>query len=114
MNTQQLYSTSSLPIVVDFWPNGLAFGNVDVWEAPALTQTEGEQLDHLVGLALLDPSVCDRLIVQHDPLLLDDLNLTDDTRQWLAAVRAGTLEELAQAILAASNPYSSWAISEAA
>lgn len=79
-----------------------------------LAQTEGEQLDQLVGLALLDSSVCNRLIVQRDPSLLDAFNLTDDTRQWLATVQAGTLEELAQAIVAASNPYPTWSIPEAA
>src|SRR5579864_9130988 len=105
MNTQQPYSTLSLPIVVDAWPNGSAFGSADVWEHHTLAPNEGERLDHLVGLALLDSSVCNRLIVQRDPSLLDAFNLADDTRQWLATVQARTLEELAQAIVAASNPY---------
>jgi len=114
VNTQQLFSTSSLPIVVDVWPNSLAFGNADVWEAPALTQTEGDQLDQLVGLALLDSSVADRLVVQRDPALLDTFNLTNDTRQWLSELRVGSLEELAQAILVASNPHRISAVSKAA
>jgi len=114
MNSQQSYFTPSLPTVVDVWPNGFAFGNADVWAHPALTQTESERLDHLIGLALVDAKIRDRLIVQHDPSLLDAFDLTEVMRQWLASVKAGTLEELAQAIVATSNPSRRWQVSQAA
>ena len=69
------------------------------------TQSDRERLDNLIGQALVDHTVHERLIVQHDPTLLDAFGLSEDTRRWLSAIRASTLKEFAQAIVAATTPY---------
>jgi hypothetical protein len=106
MNTKQTYSTGSFP-QTDVWPNGSPAGYTDVWERPTPAQNERERLDNLIGLALVDSSIRDRLMVQHDRSLVDAFNLTDETRQRLSNTRAGSLQELAQSMLGASKPYSS-------
>ncbi len=86
-------------------PTGYGFTGTEIsWQHP-VPQNEREQLDSLMGLALLDPGVRDRLLVQHDPALLDAFDLPDDTRQALSNIHASTLKEFAQAVVAASNPY---------
>ncbi len=97
--------SSSLIMDVLPSPTGYGFTGADIsWQHP-LPQHEREQLDSLIGLALLDPSVRDRLIVQHDPNLFDAFNLRADTRNQLSQIQASTLKEFAQAVVAASNPY---------
>ncbi len=83
-------------------PTDYAFTDADIsWQHP-LPQSEREQLDSLMGLALLDNNVRERLIVQHDPALLDAFDLPDDTRRELSRIQADTLKEFAQAVVAAS------------
>ncbi|MHB8627237.1 MAG: hypothetical protein ACYDBJ_17875 [Aggregatilineales bacterium] len=116
MPTQHSYSVPSSPVVMDvsLWPGGYSFAGADGWWQHTLAQNEHERLDNLMGLALLDPTVHDRLIVQHDPALLDGFDLSADTRYWLSSIKANTLKEFAQAIIAASNPMRAWSASEAA
>ncbi|SRR5258708_15811869 len=66
--------------------------------------SERERLDDLLGLALLDPGVRERLLVQRDPSLLEAFNLSNDTQQSLANARVSTLQEFAQTIVAAAIP----------
>jgi len=99
MQRQHSYPVSSLPIAIDMLPRS---NGSDVWWQHTLGQSERDRLDNLIGLALVDQRVHDRLLVQHDPSLLDDFDLSDDTRHWLTGVRASTLKEFAQAIVNAS------------
>jgi hypothetical protein len=101
---QNRYSPSTVVDVLP-WPNGYGFAGADAWWQHSLNQSERERLDDLMGLALLDRDVRERLIVQHDTSLFDAFGLSEDTRQWLASLRVNTLKEFAQAIVAASNPY---------
>lgn len=107
MQTEHSYSVSSSPVVMDVlpWPSGFGFNGADAWWQHTLSQSERDRLDNLMGLALLDHDVQDRLLVQHDPSLLDAFNLSDDTRQWLGSIQVSSLKELAQAIVAASMPH---------
>ncbi len=98
MQTQPSYRSSSSPALP--WPSGPGFTGADAWG-----QSERDDLDNLLGLALLDQSVRYRLLVQRDPTLLDAFGLSEDTRRWLASVQASTLKEFAQAIVAESMPY---------
>ncbi len=106
MQIQHAYPGSSSPVARDVrpWPSGCGFAD-DVWRQHSPSQSERERLDNLMGLALLDQSVRDRLLVKRDPALLDAFDLSEDTRRRLAAVQAGSLKELAQAIVAASISY---------
>jgi hypothetical protein len=86
-------------------PSGYGFTGADGWSQYTASQSERERLDNLIGLALLDQGVQDRLLVQRDPALLNALDLSDDTRHWLTTIQAATLKEFAQAIVAGSVPY---------
>ncbi len=104
MQNQSSFSSSLIMDVLPS-PTGYGFTDADIsWQHPR-SQREREQLDSLMGLALLDQNVRDRLIVQHDPTLLDAFNLPDDTRHRLSNIRVNTLKEFAQAVVAASNPH---------
>ena len=81
------------------YPNG------DVWQQHTVGQSERDRLDNLIGLALLDRGVHDRLIVRRDRSLLDDFELSQDTRDRLTAINANSLREFAQAIVSESVPY---------
>ncbi|HVO70342.1 MAG TPA: hypothetical protein VMT24_09870 [Aggregatilineaceae bacterium] len=107
MQSQHSYSTSSSPIVMDAlpWPTGSGFAGTDVWQQHSLSQSERERLDNLMGLALLDQDVHERLLVQRDPSLLDAFDLSEDMRRSLSTIQASTLKEFAQAIVAALMPY---------
>jgi hypothetical protein len=111
---QNRYSPSTVVVDVLPWPNGYGFAGADAWWQHSLNQSERERLDDLMGLALLDQDVRERLIVQHDTSLFDAFGLSEETRHWLASLRVNTLKEFAQAIVAASNPYRGRASSEAA
>jgi hypothetical protein len=92
-------------------PSGFASG--DVWRQHTLSQGERERLDDLVGQALIDQDVHDRLLIQRDPALFGTFNLSDETRRWCATVQANTLKEFAQAIIAAALPHYNGAVTAA-
>jgi hypothetical protein len=96
------------PVVMDVlpWPNGCGFSGADNWWREVLGQSECERLNNLVGLALLDSSVCEQLVVKRDPALFATFGLSEQTQDWLSTVGAATLKELAQAIVAVTNPFS--------
>jgi hypothetical protein len=97
------------------WPKGYGFTGGDVWWRNVLTQSERERLDNLIGLALLDDKVCDRLVTKRDPDLLSTFGLSEQAQKWLIEIEATTLRDFAQAIVAATNPpYVDASSSEAA
>ena len=106
MSLPNTYHTSFSSAVLHILPNGnrpgLAYG--DVWQQHTLSQRERERLDDLVGQALIDQDVHDRLLIQRDPSLLEAFNLSDETQRWCATVEASTLKEFAEAIIAAATP----------
>lgn len=95
---------STTPIVMDVlpWPSGYGFNGADAWWQHTLKQSERERLDDLLGLALLDNTICEQLVVKRDPSLLRTFDLSEDTQRWLVGIQASTLKEFAQAIVAAS------------
>ncbi|HEX3050085.1 MAG TPA: hypothetical protein VHP83_05470 [Aggregatilineaceae bacterium] len=90
------------PLVMDVlpWPYGHGFTGADTWWEYVLSQEEKLRLDHLMGVALLDEDVCDRLVNKRDHSLLTAFGLSEETRNWLGTVKANSLIELAQAIVA--------------
>lgn len=102
MNHKTANNTS---IVMDVlpWPNGYGFTGGDAWWQHTLNQSERDRLDDLLGLALLDNTICEQLVVKRDASLLASFNLSEDTQQWLTGINASTLKEFAQAVLTACN-----------
>lgn len=94
------------PVVMDVlpWPSGYGFNGHGMWWQHILSQNERERLDSLIGLALLDSDVCERLVTKRDRALLSAFGLSDQTQNWLKNIAASTLKELAQAIVEATRP----------
>ena len=66
-------------------------------------QEEKRRLDNLMGTALLDDRVRQRLVDERDASLLASFGLSTETQRWLCTVEARSLAELAQAIVARSK-----------
>ncbi len=81
------------------FPNGRGFTGASAWWDYMMNKEERQRLDNLMGLALLDESVCDRLINKRDESLLGAFGLSRETQSWLRAVNASSLTELAEAIV---------------
>lgn len=80
------------------WPNGSGFSGSSTWWDYVLGKTERQRLENLIGLALLDQSVCYRLVTERDETLLAAFDLSAETKEWLKILEAKTLFELAEAI----------------
>ena len=81
------------------WPQGRGFSGADAWWDYVMNKEERKRLDNLMGLALLDEEVCDRLLHKRDESLLSAFGLSSETQTWLRALRATSLAELAEAIV---------------
>jgi len=81
------------------WPQGRGFEGGATWWQDVMNRDEKQRLDNLMGVALLDANVCDRLVNQRDTSLLTAFGLSQDTQSWLQDIRAHSLAELAQAIV---------------
>jgi len=82
------------------WPSGHGFRGADAWWDYVLTKDERQRLDQLLGLALLDQSICTRLLEKRDRSLFGKFGLSESTQNWLETIPASTLTELAEAIVA--------------
>ncbi len=85
------------------WPNGHGFSGADVWWDYLLSRSERQRLENLMGLALLDRKLCESLLARRDDSLLAAFGLSQETRDWLKSIKANSLAELAQAMMAASD-----------
>ncbi|MBC7810535.1 MAG: hypothetical protein H7175_05280 [Burkholderiales bacterium] len=81
------------------WPQGHGFAGTSAWWDYVMTKEEKHRLDNLMGLALLDTDVCERLIYKRDESLLAAFGLSAETRTWLRKLEATSLVDLAQAIV---------------
>jgi hypothetical protein len=68
-----------------------------------LSKRERELLDNLIGEALMDTKLCDRLVTRRDPTLLSSIGLSEETQSWLMGIQASSLNDFAQAIVAATQ-----------
>lgn len=100
--TRRTPQTMTPQIVMDV--KGYGFSGGDNWWCYVLSHSEHERLDNLIGLALLDSKICEQLVVRRDPGLLSSFGLSEQTQTWLRDVKATTLKDLAQAIVAATKP----------
>ena len=90
----------TLVMDVSPWPDGHGFAGAQSWWEYIFSKEEKQRLDNLMGIALLDTEVCERLVSERDDSLLTAFGLSEKTRSWLHAIPADSLDELAQAIVA--------------
>ncbi len=88
------------------WPDGRGFSGSGKWWEYVLNQDEQQRLNNLMGLALLDTSICDQLLNKHDDSLLNAFDLSAETKAWLRSIEASNLVELAEAIVSKLGPSS--------
>jgi len=81
------------------WPQGQGFTGATAWWDYMLSKDESRRLDNLMGVALLDEQMSQRLVADRDDTLLASFGLSKETRAWLRNVPATSLVELAQAIV---------------
>lgn len=71
-----------------------------LWQGYCLSSDEIQQIDELMGRALLDAKFCDRLLRQRDKTVFGEYALTPETQLWLGSIEARDLTEFAQAVTA--------------
>ena len=81
------------------WPQGRGFEGAAMWWQDVMGRDEKQRLDNLMGIALLDADIRDRLVNKRDASLLTAFGLSQDTQSWLQEITAHSLAELAQAIV---------------
>ncbi len=81
------------------WPDGHGFTGGATWWEYVLNQDEQQRLNNLMGLALLDTSICEKLLNKHDDALLSAFHLSSETKAWIRSIEAANLAELAEAIV---------------
>ena len=82
------------------WPSGRGFRGGASWWDYVMSKDERRRLDTLMGLALLDADVHDRLVHLRDESLFSAFGLSYETQLWLQNLEVTSLVELAQAIVA--------------
>jgi hypothetical protein len=80
------------------WPTGKGFSGGTGWWQHVLSQDERKRLDNLVGVALLDNEICDRLLGGQDESLFSAFGISEETQRQLRSIRATSLADFAQAI----------------
>ena len=81
------------------WPTGQGFEGANDWWEDMLSRDEKQRLDNLMGVALLDTDIRNRLVNERDKSLFTAFGLSEKTQQWLHEIQARTLNELARAIV---------------
>lgn len=94
-----MMSDDVLVMDVTPWPNGQGFSGSSQWWDYVMQKEEKQRLDNLMGIALLDEDVRKRLVHDRDSSLFTAFGLSKETQNWLRAIPATTLFELAKAIV---------------
>jgi hypothetical protein len=84
------------------WPKGRGFSGVSAWWDYVLSKDEQGRLDNLMGVALLDGEVRERLIKRKDETLFSAFGLSTETKTWINSLNVASLDELAQEIISHS------------
>ena len=94
-----LLNSRAMVADVSFRPSAKAFQGSQEWWEYVLSRDERKRLDHLFGMALLDETICRRLLVERDESLLVAFELSERTKQFIRKVNAASLSDLAQAVI---------------
>ena len=81
------------------WPRGRGFSGGNAWWDYLHDQDEQKRLDNLMGVALLDDNVRDKLLNNQDDTVLEAFGLSEETRRWIRTLQPASLVDLAQAIV---------------
>lgn len=96
-----MLGTQEKPIMdVTPWPDGRGFSGAEIWWDYMMAKDEKQRLDSLMGLALLDEDIRERLVYKRDQSLYRAFGLSAETQAWLSRLKASSLAELAEAIIA--------------
>ena len=89
-----------IKLVMDIspWPQGHGFAGATNWWDHLHEQNEQKRLDNLMGVALLDEAVCERLLSGSDDTLMTAFGISTETQFRLKSVHASSLTDLAQAL----------------
>lgn len=85
---------------VSSWSGKRSFTGTDEWWSYVRNQDERRRLDHLLGVALLDETVRDRLVNTRDEDLLTAFGLSESTKGWIVTLRANSLTDIAKEVAA--------------
>ncbi|MEO8608063.1 MAG: hypothetical protein ABI690_09290 [Chloroflexota bacterium] len=80
------------------WPQGHGFAGGKQWWEHMSEQNEQKRLDNLMGVALLDSEVCERLLSGSDDTLMSAFGISAETQHRLKSAQASSLTDLAQAL----------------
>ena len=86
------------------WPSGQGFEGGSEWWSHVKQQRERKRIDQLLGSALLNGVICQKLIEERDETLLDAFGLSEDTKNLIRSVEAKSISELAAAIVSSYSP----------
>lgn len=92
-------SLSSMVMDISPWPHGKGFNGGKEWWEYLSTKDERKRIDHLLGMALLDETIRQRLIDDRDESLFIAFGLSDSTRQWIRRIDAQSLSDFARAVI---------------
>ncbi len=65
------------------------------WQGYLLSRDEQKRLNRLLAAALLDDTICHRLVYERDTALMSEFGLALDTQHWLCSIEADSLTALA-------------------
>lgn len=89
---------TKLVMDVSPWPQGHGFAGASTWWDHIHEQNEQKRLDSLMGVALLDAEICERLLSGSDDTLMTAFEISAETQSRLRSVQATNLTDLAQAL----------------
>ncbi|MBK8020285.1 MAG: hypothetical protein IPK19_02385 [Chloroflexi bacterium] len=59
-----------------------------VWRGYLISQDEMRRIKRMLASALFDEVVCERLVYDRDPGLMNSFGLSFETQQWLRSIQA--------------------------
>ncbi len=80
----------------------IKFQRPKVWQGFLLSYEERLRIDQMMGSAMLDDTLCRRLVKERDTALMSAFDLSAETQRWLCSIPASTLDEMAQEIVMCS------------
>ena len=93
-----IQNDTKLVMDISPWPQGHGFAGATMWWDHVHEQNEQKRLDNLMGVALLDAEICERLLSGSDDTLMSAFGISEETKSRLRSVQATSLTDLAQAL----------------
>lgn len=94
MNKQK--TPQEMVLDITSWSGKRGFSGADEWWSYVRNQDERRRLDHLLGVALLDENVRNRLVNGRDEELMTAFGLSEKTQWWISSLAATSLSDIAK------------------